>query len=242
MEKFWRAALGICGLSAVGSFVFYSLYKQYLSLPIFSQMTPGQTFVIMLVFLGLTFLALLVTLITYYATKKAPLANPDEAVAVLKERRESISSDLQKVVDELSEAGGKTARSLEVKAELLHLREQFSSLSDRHLAAVAANEALLAHELAARIHEILEQIEKLASTRSGEIGNDWYANLPRRYLEAPEEGQDPEYAAVARAVGKLSKTVGQLKSMSYPGAAPREIPGDLSELAFDSIDGSKGRG
>lgn len=59
MERLWKAAFAVGGVAAIGAFVFWSLYKQWLSLPIFSQLTSEQTFVVMLVFLGLTFLALL---------------------------------------------------------------------------------------------------------------------------------------------------------------------------------------
>jgi len=56
MEKFWRAALAIGGLAAIGAFVFWALYKQWLSLPIFSTMSADQTYSIMKIFLALTFI------------------------------------------------------------------------------------------------------------------------------------------------------------------------------------------
>jgi len=59
MEKFWRAAIGIAGLGAVAFFVFYSLYNQWLSLPIFPVLTQEQAFILMLAFLGFTFLSLI---------------------------------------------------------------------------------------------------------------------------------------------------------------------------------------
>ena len=59
MDKFWKAALAAGGVSAIGAFVFYSLYKDWLALPIFSKMTADQTFEIMKIFLYLTFGALL---------------------------------------------------------------------------------------------------------------------------------------------------------------------------------------
>lgn len=60
MEKFWKAALAVGGLGTVGAFVFWSLYKQWLSLPIFSMLSSDQTFEIMKMFLLLTFASLLV--------------------------------------------------------------------------------------------------------------------------------------------------------------------------------------
>lgn len=63
MNAFWKAAIGICGLSAVAFFVFFSLYKDWLHLNIFSQMDKHQTFIIMLCFLFLTFAALVFGLV-----------------------------------------------------------------------------------------------------------------------------------------------------------------------------------
>lgn len=63
--KFWQAALGIGGLGTVGAFVFYGLYSDWLKLDIFSKLTSDQTFIIMLVFLGLVFLSLIVLVVAY---------------------------------------------------------------------------------------------------------------------------------------------------------------------------------
>ena len=60
MEGFFKAALGIGGLAVVGAAIFFGLYKEWLTLDIFSQLSADQTFIIMLVFLGLVFLSLLV--------------------------------------------------------------------------------------------------------------------------------------------------------------------------------------
>ena len=66
MDKFWKAALAVGGLAAIGAFVFWSLYKDWLSLLIFSKMSPDQTFKIMIVFLVLTFIALIVLVVAYF--------------------------------------------------------------------------------------------------------------------------------------------------------------------------------
>lgn len=68
MEKFWELSLAIGGISAIGAFIFYSLYKKWLSLDIFSKMTQKQTFEIMKFFLSLTFAALFF-FISLYAVK-----------------------------------------------------------------------------------------------------------------------------------------------------------------------------
>ena len=78
MNTFWKAALAIGGLAAIGAFVFWSLYKQWLSLPIFSQMSADQTFNIMIVFLLLTFGALIIFVFAYlYSKKDKGVSNSD---------------------------------------------------------------------------------------------------------------------------------------------------------------------
>jgi hypothetical protein len=57
-EKFWKLALTVGGLASVGAFVFWSLYSDWLSLPIFSELTSEQTYQLMLLFLWLTFASL----------------------------------------------------------------------------------------------------------------------------------------------------------------------------------------
>ena len=77
MDKLWKIAISVCGLGAVGAFVFWSLYKDWLHLPIFAHLTPEQTFIVMLTFLGLTFLALLTMLVVYVLV---PSAAPEASV------------------------------------------------------------------------------------------------------------------------------------------------------------------
>lgn len=75
MDKFWKAALTVGGLAAIGAFVFWSLYKKWLSLPIFSKMSPDQTFWIMIIFLFLTFVVLIVLVAVYYLKEKGKSSN-----------------------------------------------------------------------------------------------------------------------------------------------------------------------
>lgn len=69
MDSFWKASLAVGGLAAIGAFVFWSLYKDWLALPIFSKMTPDQTFEIMKMFLCFTFSCFVLSAIIY-ATKR----------------------------------------------------------------------------------------------------------------------------------------------------------------------------
>lgn len=65
LDSFFKAALGIGGLGTVGAAVFFGLYKEWLALDIFSKLSAEQTFIIMLVFLGLVFLSLVVLVVAY---------------------------------------------------------------------------------------------------------------------------------------------------------------------------------
>lgn len=76
IEKFWKPALAIGGVSSVGAFIFYSLNKQWLTLPIFSKLTPNQTFIIMLVFLSFIFLVTTFMLIAWFYDKKNSVLTP----------------------------------------------------------------------------------------------------------------------------------------------------------------------
>lgn len=78
MSTFWKAALAVGGIAAIGAFVFWSLYKDWLSLDIFSKMNPEQTFEIMKIFLWLTFGSLVLMVVTFLISKKHEKpANPD---------------------------------------------------------------------------------------------------------------------------------------------------------------------
>ncbi|PPD24516.1 MAG: hypothetical protein CTY24_00900 [Methylobacter sp.] len=88
MERLWKAAFAVGGVAAIGAFVFWSLYKQWLSLPIFSQLNQNQTFVVMLVFLGLTFLALLAAF-ALHATKHK---DTDDIFPLYEKLREGLHS------------------------------------------------------------------------------------------------------------------------------------------------------
>ena len=77
MEKFWKAALGVAGIGAIGLFVFYALYKKWLNLPIFAKITPDQTFSLMWGFLILTFLAMVIAIVAWLL--RSPNAESSDA-------------------------------------------------------------------------------------------------------------------------------------------------------------------
>jgi hypothetical protein len=68
MKNFWKAALGVAGIGALGFFVFWSLYRQWLSLSIFPMLTQEQAYELLKIFLFLTFISLLFAVIAYLFT------------------------------------------------------------------------------------------------------------------------------------------------------------------------------
>ena len=69
MDAFWKTALSIAGIGAVVSFVIWSLYRQWLKLPIFQQLTKEQQFKLFRLFLIFTFLLALTGLVAYVYIK-----------------------------------------------------------------------------------------------------------------------------------------------------------------------------
>ena len=73
LQHFWTVALSIGGVGAIGAFVFWSLYKGWLRLGIFAQLTSAQTFKLMVVFLVLTFVFCSAALVGFlFGAKPAP--------------------------------------------------------------------------------------------------------------------------------------------------------------------------
>jgi len=81
MGRFWRAAISVTGIAGVGALVFLTLYKKWLDLPLFHPLSQPQTFVLMLVFLGLTFLALLSMLVVYMWSRRSRVLARVESAA-----------------------------------------------------------------------------------------------------------------------------------------------------------------
>lgn len=69
MDKFWKSALAVGGVATIGAFVFFSLYKEWLTLGIFERLTSSQTFIVMLVFLVLVFLVAAGMLVAWFFEK-----------------------------------------------------------------------------------------------------------------------------------------------------------------------------
>ncbi len=51
MDRLWKTAIGTCGIGALGALVLWSLYKEWLHLPVFSCLSPRQTLIASVVLL-----------------------------------------------------------------------------------------------------------------------------------------------------------------------------------------------
>ncbi|MDG4549689.1 MAG: hypothetical protein P9G45_04660 [Candidatus Contendobacter sp.] len=65
MVELWQTAFGIAGIGSIAAFVFWSLYKEWLKLPIFQQMTKEQQFRLFILFIVFAFIFALAGLGTY---------------------------------------------------------------------------------------------------------------------------------------------------------------------------------
>lgn len=56
MEEVWKFAISISGIAGIAAFVFFGLYKEWLNLPAFADLTKKQRFDLFKIFLILTFI------------------------------------------------------------------------------------------------------------------------------------------------------------------------------------------
>ena len=63
MDELWKVAIGLTGLSGIGAFVFLSLYKEWIVAPALSDLTKVHKFKLLRLFLILTFLFAVATLV-----------------------------------------------------------------------------------------------------------------------------------------------------------------------------------
>src|SRR5262245_22127290 len=71
MEEVWKVGFATSGLGAVAAFVVWSVYRQWLRLGVFQQMTKAQQYQLFRLIIVLTFLFGLVTLAAYIFSKGA---------------------------------------------------------------------------------------------------------------------------------------------------------------------------
>lgn len=192
LGAFWKAAVGVAGLASVVSFVLYSLYKQWLSLPIFSTLTKDQQFRLFRLFLILTFFFSLAGLAAYVATKLmdrppspsataspgTPSSEPALAFVPIDEKAALIQS-FAPVLD--GPAGGPTVR-MHFHAPKLKLDFDFDVPVD--IKPYALLDQLIQH-FALKEHVVLD----LSKYPTGLKGGFWYSDW-RLLLNGTEVGKE----------------------------------------------------
>lgn len=154
MDPFWTTALSLTGLFAVGAFVFYSLYKQWLSLPLFEKLTSKQTYDLFRVFLFLTFAFAVLTLgfaafKLYLERPATPTASAEELNRILEERHEVGKKEFAAVQADPSVPEDKKKAAAEIGAE-------YDALGAKARDANVQGRAIEYHELTKRIIQLLE--------------------------------------------------------------------------------------
>jgi hypothetical protein len=85
MENIWKAAFAVAGVGAIAFFVFYSLYKQWLTLAVFAKLSQTQTFAVMVIFLVLTFGSLAAGLVAWNRVHDGPAVAAAPAIEASRE-------------------------------------------------------------------------------------------------------------------------------------------------------------
>ncbi len=81
MEKFWKSALAVGGVSAIGAFIFLGLYKEWLKLTIFNELSGEQTYILMIIFLVLTFCSLIAFIFAFIKSKQDPKPSIEQNIS-----------------------------------------------------------------------------------------------------------------------------------------------------------------
>jgi len=113
-ENIWEAAIAVSGLGGIGAFVLWSIFKGWLKLKIFANLTKKQTFHLMKLFLWFTFLFAVISLGTYaYLQTISEELSPStiEAINVLKSENEQLKLSKQ-AKDKLNQTQAETIQYL----------------------------------------------------------------------------------------------------------------------------------
>ena len=137
MSDLWKIAVTVAGLSAVASFVFWSLYKQWLSAKVLHKLNSKQLFILFIIFLSLTFAFSVTALAVYLVAKymdnsveqrvtdaNRVIENADEYVSYLEDRfkngcaiidrRRAFIIDVQRRSDEFVKARSEAIRNVQL--------------------------------------------------------------------------------------------------------------------------------
>jgi hypothetical protein len=152
--EFWKLALGIAGIGAVAAFVIWSLYKKWLSLPIFQRMEKRQQFIIFILFFTLTFLFAIGGLAAYVVTHLYDAKNSgfqvknesqlDELLQHVEWKASLIHRNFEKAIEEGADA-----------SKMHAFESQFNSLHNEHLSALRQGQYTRGYEIRSEVWQLL---------------------------------------------------------------------------------------
>ena len=157
MEDLWKVALGVAGLGALACFVFWSLYRQWLKLPIWTQMTRRHQFIVIIVFLGLTFSFAVLALGVYAYQQHDRLTQTKSALAIIysarKQQLELLLADQVRILMTANDAEG-LELTKETQAKAL-------ALSDQRIQAVIDGDVVAADQYSLQLRDVLASYDLL---------------------------------------------------------------------------------
>jgi hypothetical protein len=180
MEDLWKAAIGIAGLGAIASFVLWSLYRQWLKLPIWTKLDKRDQLIVILVFLGLTFSFAVIALGVYAYQQHDKLTQTKTALARVYEARK----------EQLELVFRDQARLLKDSPEYVQLTENSSKnalkLSRQRIEAIKEGDILAADQYSLQLREELASYDLLISGFVNDLPKSLTANnaqMPLAWLE-----------------------------------------------------------
>jgi hypothetical protein len=100
VEELWKFAIGLTGISGIGAFVLFSLYKEWIKAPVIFDLTNKQKHDLLRLFLKLTFIFAIATLLS--AAYDKYISSTKESIS-LSQLKDSVNSSYdygQRIIDE----------------------------------------------------------------------------------------------------------------------------------------------
>lgn len=112
MQDLWKVAISVSGIGAIGAFVMWSLYRNWLKLDIFQRMTKKQQFRLFVLFMTFTFLFAIASLVVYIEAINREIKIEQEEHA----RRDKIQKELDSIKWKIDPSSYQTASKIPVGA------------------------------------------------------------------------------------------------------------------------------
>jgi len=156
MEEFWKIAVGLTGISGVGAFVIYGLYKEWIRSPLLSDLTRSQRFKLFQLFLVLTFL-FTIAAFALRAYESSLVANTDEQIPL--EFVKTMASRYEEGRRILSEKMQDKSLSVEDREPLAQFFRSYVELTHRANVALESSQLNLWYEETDKLHRLLRSTE-----------------------------------------------------------------------------------